>query len=263
MTAGLGRKQIADQRAWLDALGTVQRRVSRMRVDMLAQRTAETIKTRVAGRAAAFAWSGGKDSLVLERVCYMAGIRECVLGLCDLEYPAFLRWATDHMPEELQIVNTGQNLEWLAANPHTLFPQGAREAGAWFKRVQHTAQRLYFKEHDLGVLLLGRRRIDGNHVGPKGRDEYTDRAGVTRYSPLADWTHDEILGFLSYRHITLPPNYYWRKGFRVGTGPWAARQYTGSTREGWREVFEIDPSIVREAAGYLDSARRFLDEEAL
>lgn len=43
-----------------------------------------------------------------------------------------------------------------------------------------------------------------------------------------------------------------------GTHPWAARQWTGSVENGWREVYEIDESIVREAAKVIDSAADFL-----
>ena len=39
-----------------------------------------------------------------------------------------------------------------------------------------------------------------------------------------------------------------------------ARQWTGSIENGWREVYDIDPSIVRAAAERIDSARTFLKE---
>lgn len=40
-----------------------------------------------------------------------------------------------------------------------------------------------------------------------------------------------------------------------------ARQWTGSIENGWREVYDIDPSIVTEAAEKLESARAFLKGE--
>ena len=44
----------------------------------------------------------------------------------------------------------------------------------------------------------------------------------------------------------------------MGTGPWAAREYTGSIENGWQEVYEIEPKIVERAAYYIESAADFL-----
>ena len=43
----------------------------------------------------------------------------------------------------------------------------------------------YYKEHQLEILLLGRRKADGNYVGKD--NIYTNSSGITRYSPLAEW----------------------------------------------------------------------------
>ena len=58
---------------------------------------------------------------------------------------------------------------------------------------------------------------------------------------------------------TVDPNIYgWKNGYLCGTHPWPARQWTGGTENGWREVYDIDPSIVIEAAEKIESARAFL-----
>ncbi len=51
--------------------------------------------------------------------------------------------------------------------------------------------------------------------------------------------------------------------FRVGTHCWASRQWCGSVENGFREVYEIDSSLVEEAANYIPSARQFLQGESL
>ena len=51
----------------------------------------------------------------------------------------------------------------------------------------------------------------------------------------------------------------WPNGYLCGTHPWPARQWTGSTENGWREVYDIDPSIVTAAAEKIVSARAFLE----
>ncbi len=125
--------------------------------------------------------------------------------------------------------------------------------------MQHKAQRCYFKQNNLDVLLLGRRRADGNFVG-RGDNIYMDSKGVSRYSPLADWSHEQILAYIHYHKLALPPIYDWKNGYLCGTHPWPARQWTGSEQNGWQEIYDIDKDIVITAADKLESARIFLRE---
>lgn len=195
---------------------------------------------------------------MLEAICSRADVHECVLAICELEYPEFLEWATDHMPAGLEVVNTGLDLAWLRRHPLQLFPQTAAQAAVWFKSLQHKGQSTYYYRRNLDGLLIGRRTADGNHVGPKGTWSYSSQ-GVRRISPMYDWTNDELLGAIALLDLPLAPCYRWPRGFRVGTGPWPARQWCTSVDHGWSEVYEIDPRIVIEAADALDSARAFLD----
>ena len=139
-----------------------------------------------------------------------------------------------------------------------LFPQDSKTAAQWFHIVQHRGQARYYKDHELDVLLLGRRRADGNYVG-KGENIYTNGQGVTRYSPLSEWSHEQVLAFIHYYNVALPPIYEWKNGYLCGTHPWAARQWTGSIENGWKEVYEIDRSVVKEAAEHIPSAKVFLE----
>lgn len=254
----LGRKQRVKNSDWLETLEQIETLVPKKEFDKRVKETVKDIKAKTRGKKCAFAWSGGKDSLVLEQICYMAGIEECVLVICNMEYRAFLAWVTDHMPEKLEVIDTGQDLEWLAAHPQMLFPQNSNIAARWFHIVQHRGQARYYKDRNLDIMLLGRRKADGNYVG-KGTNIYTNGQGVTRYSPLADWSHEEILAFIHYYKVPMPPFYEWPNGYYCGTHPWPARQWTGSIENGWREVFQIDPSIVKSAAQHITSAKTFLE----
>jgi hypothetical protein len=94
----LGRKQgIADQAVWL----AIRRRARELAPDIEARidRTVSAIRSTARGRDLVFGWSGGKESIVLERLCRLAGFRSSVLVITALEYRAFLQWVTDHMPE--------------------------------------------------------------------------------------------------------------------------------------------------------------------
>lgn len=254
----LGRKQKISNGTWIETFKNIEQIVPKKKLEQKVGQTVKDIKGKTKGKKTAFAWSGGKDSLVLEQICYMAGIKECVLVICDMEYREFLAWVTEHRPEHLEIIDTGQSLEWLAAHQNMLFPQNSKISAQWFHIVQHRGQEKYYKSRNLDMLLLGRRRADGNYVG-KGTNIYTDGKGVTRYSPLADWSHEEVLAFIHYYKIHMPPFYEWQNGYYCGTHPWPARQWTGSVENGWKEVYAIDRTIVEEAAAYIPSARSFLE----
>lgn len=253
----LGIKQRSTHEDWLAVLANIPEYVSREEVERKVTQAAERIRSTIRGKASAFCWSGGKDSQAIRFIMEQNAISyEGLLAMCNLEYPEFLRWATDNMPLGLEIINTGQDLEWLAANPPYLFPDQVY-APKWFAMVQHTAQRQYSLKHGNPILILGRRHAEGNHCGPNGL--YTTKEGVTRFSPIFDWKHEDVLALTYYFGLPLAPFYRWPRGFRVGSGSWPARQWCASIQQGWQEIWEIDPSIVREAAPFFGSARNFLE----
>lgn len=259
MTA-IGKKQRTDNSTWIKTMEKIEEYVSRDELDILIKETIKEIKDIVKGKKAAYAWSAGKDSLVLGKLCEMAGIKKCMLAVSQLEYPAFMEWIQQNQPKGLEIINTGQDINWLKKHPEMLFPTDCKFAARWFSIVQHRAQAKYFKEHKLDVLLLGRRRADGNYCG-KGSNIYTDGKGITRYSPMAAWSHEAVLAFIHYYKLQMPPIYEWKNGYLCGTHPWAARQWTGSEEQAWFEIYEIDPSIVKEAAEHLEGAKEFLSRQ--
>ena len=254
----LGKKQSIDNSAWIEAMANIERLVAYDDIEKLSKETMEELGRATEGKKAAYGWSGGKDSIVLGHLCERAGITDSILAVCDLEYPAFMEWLNRNKPEGCEIINTGLNMGWLLKRLNILFPQNSAAAAPWFSNVQHKAQRMYFKKHNLDILLLGRRRADGNFVG-RGANSYTDGHGVTRHSPLAAWKHESVLAYIHYHKLPLPPIYAWEKGYLCGTHPWPARQWTGSTENGWREVYGIDLDIVRGAAEHIESAHRFLE----
>lgn len=210
----LGRKQHIDNQDWLNALKGIEQSCSRSHIEELARRTISDIRQRCSGKRVAYSWSGGKDSLVLGHLCERAGVKQCFIVISDLEYPAFLQWVTDHMPDELEVVNTGQNLRWLSKHTDMLFPQDSATAAKWFSIVQHRGQAKYYKEHHLDMIILGRRKADGNFCGRGGANIYTNAQGVTRYSPISAWTHEEVLAYIHYNNIPAPPHF---TGGRTGT----------------------------------------------
>ncbi len=257
MKKSLGKKQSISNQAWIETMKHIEDFVTKEELEELVQDTIKDIREATSGKKAAYAWSAGKDSLVLGEVCKQAGISDCMLGVCNLEYPHFMAWIEEHKPDNLEIINTGQDLTWLKKHPEMLFPQDSKTAARWFSIVQHRAQAKYYKAHELDVLLLGRRRADGNYCG-RGSNIYTDGKGVTRYSPLAGWSHEAVLAYIHYYNVPMPPIYSWSKGYLCGTHPWPARQHVESEAQGWQEVLEIDKSIVETASGVFPKAKEIL-----
>lgn len=250
------RKQSGDNAAWLEALSNIEALVSEKDYRAAEKKAIADIRRTTKGKKAAYAYSGGKDSIVLAHLCQKAGITASMMGLCNLEYPAFAQWIQEHKPEGCELINTGQDLSWLAKHPGMLFPQSSAQTGRWFAIVQHRAQEDYFKRHSLDMLILGRRRADGNYTGTEGL--YTNGRGITRYSPMYAWRHEMILAGIHYNRLTLPPIYDWKDGFTQGTHPWPARARVKDHQQGLQEIYDIDPGIVQAAAEHIESAALFL-----
>lgn len=251
----LGRKQnIRDNADWRNALAHARTHVTDAELDDLVTVTVDAIRTEAKTQRIAYGWSGGKDSQVLSYLMNQAGIDTCVLGMTiGLEWPAMLAWLTDHMPIACDVIAAPLDLPWLASHPDMLFPQGT-DGPKWFTLVQHKAQAAYFHREAVDMLALGRRRADGNYIGRKGADRYTNASGVTRWSPLADWTHEQVFALIDREAIPMPPCYQWPRGYQVGTGAWPARQWTLSPDQGFEECWTIDPDVIRHAATVLPQA---------
>jgi 3'-phosphoadenosine 5'-phosphosulfate sulfotransferase (PAPS reductase)/FAD synthetase len=198
----LGRKQSISNDDWIHAAANIKNTVAEADISILEKQTISEIKEKIKGKKSAYAWSGGKDSIVLGAICEKAGVTDCMIGICNLEYPAFINWINENKPAGLETVNTGQDMAWLSKHPEMLFP-GAATASKWYAIVQHRAQEKYVRERQIDVIMLGRRKADGNYVG-KGDNIYTAK-NITRYSPLSDWTHEQVLAYIAYNNLPLPP----------------------------------------------------------
>lgn len=252
----LGRKQTSSNSRWLEALDRIEELVSQRELDNAVATAIEDVKRVSKGKNIAYAWSGGKDSIVLSAICEAAGVKASMFAYTDLEYPAFLEWCLANKPAGCTPIHMPFDLDWLAQHENMIFPKG-RELQKWYQIVQRAAFTKYFFENGLDMIMVGHRKADGNIVGPDGT--IRKGSGEIRFSPLADWPHEMILAYIHYNNVKLPPIYSWHNGFRCGTHPWPSRMYTGSVENGWREVYQIDASIVKNAAVKIPSAQRFLE----
>ncbi|MBR3020397.1 MAG: hypothetical protein IKH57_25595, partial [Clostridia bacterium] len=131
----LKRKQSMNNADWLDAVSNIRKTVSRDELDKEVETAVEAIRKRAEGKKTAYAWSGGKDSIVLAMLCQKAGVKDCLFVHSDLEYPAFLKWCMEHKPDGCTVINTHQDVDWLALHPEMLFPKSAELVYRWYRLV--------------------------------------------------------------------------------------------------------------------------------
>ena len=225
----LGRKQsVRNNEDWKNALDHIEETVSKKELDSLVKKTVKDIKEKCKGKKAAYAWSAGKDSLVLGEICEKAGIDQSVLVRCNLEYPAFIAWIEQNKPSNLEIINTGQDMEWLKKHQDMLFPDKSNKAAQWFHIVQHRGQARYYKEHQLDQDFLPRTTVSGiTMVGIRTAESVQrlqniasmTKAGNRMTSkkqvfPIYDWTDNDVWLFLLRNYVDIPEIYLflWQSG---------------------------------------------------
>lgn len=255
MIVRLKRKQGSDNADWVDVFANIEAYVSREELDRAVDAAVSSIREAVRGKNAVYGWSGGKDSLVLSRLCQAAGVRRCIFTRTNLEYPAFERWSMSHLPEGCTINNLGYDLDWLEQHPEMLFPDGPHDQH-WHKILQIRGYEEVYERMRPDLIITGHRIADGNVVGPG--NYIRKKSGEVRFAPLAAWPHELILAFIHYNNIELPPIYGWNKGWVYGTHTWPERGGKEARSETWDEVYDIDPEIVRTAATRLEAARAYL-----
>lgn len=260
MNARLGKRNRTSDADVQRVLADIETLVPRESLEQTCEQVLAEIRRVAPGRRIAVAWSGGKDSLVLGHLLQRAGLPLVgVLGLtAELEYPAMDAWYATHTPPDITIVRRPQHTwAWLASHPAMLFPQNALDADRWRTSVWQAAQNAYCERQGKDLLILGRRKLDENYCGPGTTGLYTVR-GVTRYLPIRFWTHEQILAYLHYYHLTLPPVYHWFNGFKEGTHPWPMRLAVLNETDGWAQTFAADPSLVEQAAPFFPGACAYL-----
>lgn len=253
----LGRKQTSTNADWISAVADIEQFISHSEVEQYAEKAICDIRAAAKGNKAAYGWSGGKDSIVLGELCKRAGISDCFFGHCDLEFPSFLDWALSNMPEKCVEINTHINFEWLSNHPDMLFVDDSKRLNRWYGMVQRRAFSEYYANEKPDVIIVGHRAIDGNVCGAGGY--IRKKSGEVRYAPLADWPHEAILGYIHYHRLELPPLYDWADGYVFGPTPWPIWGHPKDHLDGWRMIYELEPSILPEAANWFVSARHFLE----
>lgn len=219
---------------WLNAWHHVGDLISQREVDEAVDKMCDWMRKHLAGLGnVALGWSGGKDSTVLWWLADMCGYsRRFNVIASNLEFDTaleFYRGQTDLILVDFSDLTP----EWVMQDPgERLFNRGRSRP---YYEMTWAGQAAFQKEHDINVLLFGRRTIDGNSV----KSPLYRRGDAWICNPLRDWSHELILGCMHYYALPLFPPHrdYWPNGWVNTSSRFVAR---GS----WEEVMAIDPTIM-------------------
>lgn len=257
------KQSIQRNEEWLEALDKSTSLYTRLDIEKLEAATISEIREVAASyHNVCYGWIAGKDSLVLARVLAKSGIPATPIMWRGInEYPAMKDWVDTNKPSNLieEIIDK-YSLEFLEAHPEYLFCQGNTRQ-KWMA-TKWERQRKDLRKHGFDLFITGRRLKDGNQCGTAENNYISKKNGYDVYSPMAEWNNEQLLAYVRYNNVVLPPFYNYERGFLIGSiamGEWTERATLGKTEnEVWEELYRIDKNIVLRAAQRLTSARRYL-----
>ena len=209
-------------------------------------------------------WIAGKDSIVLNHILKKTSIRFVPIMWRGInEYPSMKEWIDNNKPSNLieEIIDK-YSLEFLENHPDYLFCKN-KTRQKWMS-TKWERQRKDIRKYKFDLFITGRRLKDGNQCGNIESNFIVHKNGYDVFSPLGAWNNEELLAYIKYNNIELPPFYKYDRGFLIGSiamGEWTERAILDKTEnEVWQELYDIDKSIVINASKKLSSARKFLEE---
>ena len=168
------------------------------------------------GEVLGLAWSGGKDSLILYEVLKglkLADYHFVTFKNKALYFPDTRRWYLSNQPKgvvDLEMPMTPEQIR------KEMFPRNARAVKKWLE-PKWKALKARQKERPLDWTLMGRRIDDGNKIVA---ERFESKKGMKTWNPLKDWTNEDVAAYIVWKRINLPPDYYFKDGFKYGVCAW-------------------------------------------
>lgn len=242
--------------------------VSKERVDELEKRAIQLIKEVCPKyKNVCVGYSAGKESLVVLLLMQKSLCQHTpVIWQTIFQWTSVMKWLEANKPAGLVTV-TIERPSWkdLEEKPSLLFPSTPDDNNWWMSK-KWIAQKRYFKENGVDLFVTGRRIGDGNNCGKKENNYVRNAKLYDVFSPVSEWSEEELFAYMIYNGLKLPPNYETLNGFLQGSGAWAERMCYGNTaatvKEQWDIVYQEDANIVIEASKYLTAARQYLEERS-
>lgn len=208
-------------------------------------------------------WIAGKDSIVVQDLINKSGIKSIPIMWRGInEYPEMKKWIDLNKPKGLieEIIDK-YSLDYLEKHQEYLFCKG-KTRQQWMATKWQRQQKDITK-YEFDLFIAGRRIKDGNQCGNKENNFIVNKNGYDVFSPIAEWNAEQLLAYIKYNSIELPPFYKWDRGFLIGSiamGEWTERAIMDKSElEVWDELYNIDKSIVNKASQKLTSARKYLE----
>ena len=261
----LGRKQNSKNEDWIEAWENCDRIIDKQRIQEITNQAVTRIKIVAAlngFKRFGYAWSGGKDSIVLYDVIRKSEVDIVggVLALYEHEFPEFIEWIYENKPSDLFIFQTKAFTdEFLNEHPEYLFPMETKYKDAYLP-PRWKVQNNFIKDKRIDCMILGRRLADGNNCGKREDGFLSKSKQGCKLNPIADWTHEEVLAYIKHNNLPLPPTYFYENGFKAGTQAWTEkRRINGHFFETFDLLMSIDPRIVESVRGKLRIADEYFE----
>lgn len=263
-------KKTSTHQDYMEVLNNLPKYISEREVENKIDQTVERLK-RIHSRfrRIGYQWSGGKDSIVALACARIAGI-PLVGGLCmhyPMEYDSTLKWYSRNTPDDCTVVETEHPncKDFVESGYKLLFPNESKWAN-WYFKYHWGIPYKWRNENYLDAVVTGRRTKDNNFCGSARTDYLTEKDGCVSINAIADWTHEEVLGFIRYNHIELPPCYFFPNSFQLGKHtfnerPWLGDKEHTDFRLNLEEVWSYNEGrkILMKYASELPLVEEFID----
>lgn len=250
----LGKKQISNSDDWAKTWNNISNIISFDHIKQITLSTINYVKEYTkAFNNVAYCWSGGKDSLVLQKIIELSGLDiPSLLVLYPTEYPEMEKWLLKNKPKRCVVKQAKHfTYEEINNNLELLFPDKEKYIASYLP-PRWKCQKDFRKENNIDLLIMGRRKIDGNNC--------SNKCGT--FNPLADWTHEEILGFIYYNNIELPPCYFYPRSWRYGTHCWTERgRLPNFPYDNFDELMLIDEKLLFSVKDKISIVEKYLSDK--
>jgi 3'-phosphoadenosine 5'-phosphosulfate sulfotransferase (PAPS reductase)/FAD synthetase len=238
-------------------------RVSKREIETLTTSAIEMINSVVGNYKNIFCgWTGGKDSLVIASLLDKSNCKYTPINfITSYEFVSFMQFIDKIKPNNLiTLYADAYHLPHLNVDGGLLFLKRPKSLGEWIKK-KLIVQRRELKRLGCDLFVTGRRTEDKNFCGKKENNYVAPANTFPTFSPIAEWTNEQILAYMKYNGLLLAPLYYYKNGFSNGTGGWPKiTAINGNDYDTWDYLMTIDPDIVINASKYIDTAREYMEK---
>lgn len=262
----LGKKQISNSDDWAKTWENISNIITYEHITKLTLKTLDKLyRVMCKYKNVAYCWSGGKDSLIIQKLIELSKIDiPSLLVLYPTEYPEMKKWLLEHKPKKCVVIKTSKiSYEQINNDSDYLFPNKEKYIASYLP-PRWKVQKEFRKSNDFDLLIMGRRTIDGNNCGSKENDYITKSQVGDSFNLIAEWTHEEVLAFIYYNKIELPPCYFYPRSWRYGTHCWTERgRLPNFPNDNFDEIMDIDKNILFQSRDKIYLVEKYLSERGL